>query len=119
VNTAQDQIEELGRVYQGVVIATEGQTPYYLIPAVPLPSHCSQPSVDVLLCPLQQNGYPTRLYFASSIGRPPHPNPRKQLNWTGTVRILERNWHVLSWKVEGGTNMRLLQMLLAHLEAFQ
>jgi hypothetical protein len=116
----QSQIDELKHVFKSLGIANEGGTPYFLIPAIALPAHCTPNVVDGLLCPLEQNGYPSRMYYSPRIERPPHPIPEKRLSWqAGTIRVLERNWNVLSWRIPNGTSMRLLQMVLAHLDAFQ
>lgn len=115
----QTQIDELKRVFKGVMVGSEGATPYFLLPNITLPQHCSPRIVDALLCPVVQNGYQTRMYYSERINRPPHPDPEKRLNWSGNIRILERNWNVLSWQVQGGTTLRLVQMASAHLDAFE
>lgn len=115
----QEQIDELKRAFPGVQSGTEGKVPYFFIPGISLPPHCTPRAVDALLCPLEQNGYPSRLYYSHHIERPPPSDPSRRMNWTGQQRILERNWHVLSWKIPGGTSLRLTQMVLTHLEAFQ
>jgi hypothetical protein len=115
----QKEVDELKRVYPRVFSGGEASVQYYLIPAVALPEHCSPQVVDVVLCPVEQAGYPSRMYFSQRIDRPPHSDPSKRLNWTGTIRIMERSWHVLSWRVAAGVNQRLLQMVAAHLEPFQ
>lgn len=113
------QIEELKRIYPGVLAATEGDTTFYFIPNIRLPDHCDPKVVDGLLCPVLREGYHTRLYFSQQVNRPPSSDPKKKQNWSGSVRILERNWFVLSWQVPDGTSRRLVQMVCEHLEAFQ
>ena len=118
MTASQEQVEELKHCFAGVQVGSEVDVPYYLIPAIALPPHCSPRIVDGLLCPLERDGYPSRLYYSHRVERPPRADPNKRLNWTGEVRILERNWHCLSWKIPGGTVLRLAQMVLTHLEAF-
>jgi hypothetical protein len=119
VERPQSELEELKRVYSRTLVGGEANVPYYLISDVGLPEHCNPRVVDVLLCPVEQAGYPSRMYFSQRIDRPPHPDPNRRLNWTGVMRVMERNWNVLSWRVGAGINQRLLQMVAAHLEPFQ
>jgi hypothetical protein len=113
------QIEELKRIFPGVMVATECGTPFYFIPKIVLPDHCNPKVVDGLLCPVEKDNYQTRLYISQRIDRPPNPDPKKQLNWNGNIRLLERNWVALSWQIPDGTKQRLVQMVLSHLDAFQ
>lgn len=112
-----DQLEELRRYYPDLAEATEAGIPYVLIRRAPMPPECAPAVMDVLLCPYEQSGYPTRLYFESRVECA--LNPGRNLNWSGTVRVLERNWMVLSWRVPGGTSQRLIQMVQSHLEAIR
>jgi len=114
-----DQVGELVRAFPGTRTAQEGGATYYLLPSVTLPAHCQPSTVDLLLCPVQRDGYETRLFLSEQVQRPPHPDEKKRLNWNGHARILERNWHALSWRIPGVLSMRLIQMVLCHLEAFQ
>ncbi len=114
-----DQFRELARVFPGARAATESGVTYYLLPSVTLPAHCQPATLDLLLCPVHRDGYETRLFLPQQVQRPPHPDEKKRLNWNGHARILERNWHALSWQIPGALNMRLVQMVLCHLEAFQ
>jgi len=102
----EDQIAELRRLCPGLKHATETDCPFFFLPGLSLPDGCSPSLVDALLCPVPRDGYPFRLFFAEKIASP------KTLNWNVTgVRILERNWHAFSWKIE--SNLRLLQMVAA------
>jgi hypothetical protein len=112
-----DQMEELRRIYPDASEATEGGVPYVLIRRAPMPEGCVPATLDVLLCPTEQNGYQSKLYFESRVECPPKPG--RNLNWNGTVRILERNWAMLSWQIPGGTSQRLVQMVQSHLEALR
>ena len=117
--TIGDQVRELARVFPGTRAALEGGVAYYFLPAVKLPGHCVPDTLDLLLCPVHRDGYDTRLFFPEQVHRPPNPDQKKRLNWNGQARILERNWHALSWKIPGVLGMRLIQMVLCHLEALQ
>jgi hypothetical protein len=112
-----DQLEELRKYYSDVAEATEAGVPYALIRKASMPPGCNPAVMDVLLCPYEQNGYPSRLYFESRVECPPKPG--RNLNWSGTARILERNWAMLSWRIPGGTSQRLVQMVQSHLEALR
>lgn len=102
----EDQIAELRQLCPGLKRATEADCPFFFLPGLSLPDGCSPTSVDALLCPVPRDGYPFRLLFAEKIATP------KSLNWNSNgVRILERNWHAFSWKIEG--DLRLLQMVAA------
>jgi len=102
----EDQVTELRRLCPDLKRAAETDRPFFLLPALALPNGCSPSSVDALLCPVPRDGYPFRLFFAERIATP------KQRNWNSQgVRILERNWHAFSWKIEG--DFRLLQMVAA------
>lgn len=106
------QIRELACLYPGVEQAVEGGVAYFLIPALALPDGCTPSSVDALLCPTPRDGYASRLFLASPVSGGP------SRNWhVNGVRILERNWHTISWRTRAG--LRLAQMVLAHLDAFQ
>lgn len=113
----QPELDELRRYYPKAMDGQEGGVPYVLIESAQMPPGCTPGNMDVLLCPLEQNGYPSRLYYQYRVECPPKPG--RNLNWSGTARILERNWFMLSWKIPGGTAQRLVQMVQSHLEAFR
>lgn len=94
MSTPDEEVAELQRRYPGSTRCEEGGTTFYFIPELPLPQGCSPTTVDALLCPTPRDGYPSRLFFAEQVQTPPKPTP---LNWNGTPRILERNWHAFSW----------------------
>lgn len=105
-----DEVEELKRLWPGVRIGAEGGYTYYLLPDVALPDGCEPAKTTLLLCPTSRDGYPSRLFFADRVGS------RATLNWNGQSRILERNWHAYSYTIRED-NLRLAQMVLAHLKA--
>lgn len=110
---SQEQIEELLGVFPNVKQASEGGTTYFLLPKLNMPLHCTPDQVDALLCPVLRDGYQSRLFLSEKV------NGNSSRNWTvtGNVRILDRNWYAISWQTRPG--LRLMQMLLAHLDAFK
>lgn len=109
---ASDQVEELKRLFPNVQRSEEGGCIYFLLPQLRLPERCTPASTDALFCPTARDGYPSRLFFAEQV------QCSTKLNWNANgVRIVERNWHAFSWKVN--PNLRLAQMVAAHLKAFR
>ncbi len=111
IDFSEDELVELLAVFPRAQRGVEGGVTYFLLPdiAVPAPGGTT---ADALLCPSSRDGYPSRLFLSTPLiaGR------AKNLN-ASNVRILERNWHAVSWKVRSG--LRLLQMVAAHLDAFR
>lgn len=107
----EEQIAELKAFYREILAAQEGGITYLLLRDAGLPNGCTPPRMDLLLCPFDRDGYPSRLYFADRV------QCRAPLNWNGNVRVLERNWSAFSWKVAPG--LRLLQMMQEHLRALR
>lgn len=106
---AEDQAEELKRLFPGVKYCEEGGCDYFLLPRLVLPEGCAPSLVDALLCPTPRDGYSSRLFFAEKIQARGNPN------WNGTAfRILERNWQVYSWRTHCDS-LRLAQMIPEHL----
>jgi hypothetical protein len=107
-----DQVEELKRLLPNVQRCSEGGRTYIYLPGLSLPEGCSPARTDALLCPTERDGYPSRLFFADRIQCP------ASRNWNALgVRILERNWNAFSWRVN--TNLRLAQLLAAHLKGLR
>jgi hypothetical protein len=105
------QMSELRNTYHGkdIQIQEEAGIKYILIPAFKLPEGCKPEVVDLLLCPVPRDGYPSRLYFKNKLDSP------AGLNWNGCNVILREQWYAYSWKLNGqGT---LLGILLGHLRA--
>ena len=112
----EDQIAELKDLCPGLMLASEGGIDYLYMPALPMPEGCTPATIDALLCPTPRDGYPSRLFFAQKVTPKKPPNP--PLNWNAqNVRILEKNWHGISWKIRPG--LRLAQTLSAHLTALR
>jgi hypothetical protein len=106
-----DQITELKSVFPNALAAKEGGITYVLLPGARLPPGCVPDTMDLLLCPAERDGYPSRLFFAAQVQSP------TGRNWNGNIRVLERNWRAFSWKIQ--TGLRLLQMLQAHIAALR
>jgi hypothetical protein len=107
-----DQVGELKRLCPEARQCDEGGRTYLLLPGLALPEGCSPATTTALLCPTERDGYPSRLFLAERV------QSRTPLNWNASgVRILERNWHAFSWKVN--PDLRLTQMIAAHLRALR
>lgn len=107
-----DPIEELKKLFGIVLRSEESGKTYFLIPQLAMPDGCTPARTDVLLCPSERDGYPSRLFFAERVACKGTPN------WTTVVRILERTWHAFSWRVPQ-TDLRPAQLVLAHLKGLR
>jgi hypothetical protein len=106
-----DQIAELKLLCTEVFRLPEGGITYYLLQGFPMKEGCSPGRTDLLLCPVKRDDYPSRLFFADRITSP------KAQNWHNSIiRILDRNWHVFSWRLNK-PHARLASILLGHLGA--
>ena len=112
----QDQIDELKEVYgSNVASVVDAGKEYLLIQRLLLPSGCTPPETEALLCPTTHSGYTARLFFAQRI----QSNNKAQLNWNATgVRIAERVWHAYSWK-NIPPDLRLVQLVEFFLRALR
>lgn len=107
----QDQIDELKKIAPSISIAVEGGYTFIYIEKLKLPDGCKPEVVDALLCPAPRDGYMSRLFFAEQITGCP------ARNWNGNIRVLNKNWFAISWKV--GSGYSLAQMLSVHLNAIR
>lgn len=107
----ENQIEELKKITPNLMHAQEGGYNYLLIEKLQLPDGCIPTLVDALLCPTPRDGYESRLFFSEKISGCP------ARNWNGNIRVLERNWYAISWKVPAG--LRLSEILLVHIKALR
>ena len=107
-----DQVAELKLLCPDVSQVEEAGCTFLLLPALNLPDGCRPARTDALLCPSARDGYASRLFFAEKV------KAKAERNWNATgVRIAERNWHAYSWKTN--PNLRLAQMVAAHMRALQ
>jgi len=111
MNFDENQIAELKKITPNLSIAQEGGYDFILIENLQLPEGCQPAVVDALLCPTPREGYESRLFFPAQITGCP------ARNWNGNIRVLERNWYAMSWKVLSG--LRLYEILLVHLKALR
>jgi hypothetical protein len=113
MNFSEDQILELKSIAPDLSIAQDGGYTYIRIDNLQLPDYCKPNVVNALLCPSQREGYESSLFYSAPISG--YPNAR---NWNrNNVRILDENWHAISWRVTPG--LRLLEMLQIHLSALR
>ena len=107
-----DEVAELRRYCSQVASAPEGGCNYLLLQDLILPDGCAPSTCDALLCQSPRDGYQSRLFFSVQVAS------GRTLNWNASgVRILDRNWHAFSWKVDT-PSLRLAEMLVRHLEGF-
>ncbi len=110
-NLPTDQLEELKPFCSTLSIAEEGGLTYILLQQLKLCEGSTPDTVDALLCPEPRDGYLSRIFFSQKVRFPGLQNP----NWNADgVRILEKNWHAISWKTRQ-ENLRLAQILSDHL----
>ena len=109
-----DQVAELKNLCPEVSEVKEADYTYVLLPGLNLPEGCSPARTDALLCPSPREGYVSRLFFSEKVKPGSGPEP----NWNSNgVRIAGRNWHAYSWRTS--PNLRLVQMVAAHLRALR
>ena len=114
----QDQVDELTGIYTGLKQLEEGGTPYFLLPDVSLPGGACPEVVDLLLRPVQGDGYDSRLFLSQQPTSFSSRTCTETLNWNSVnVHILARNWFAYSWRTKPG--LRLAQMVAMHLRALQ
>lgn len=113
-----DQIAELKILCPEPEYFEEGQLPFILLRNHTLPPGTTPAQCDVVLCPRDRDGYPSRLFFSERVSRASTATTKDPLNWNGNARLLERNWVAYSWKVSGGP-YSLVQLLALHLRALQ
>lgn len=107
-----EETEELKRYCSRLRALTEGNITFLYLEGLCLPAGCEPPVCDGLLCPVEREGYPSRLYFSVQVSSP------YTRNWNvSNARIGEKNWFAFSWKVALSAPT-LVQMLVAHLEGF-
>jgi hypothetical protein len=112
VEYPREQLEDLKRYCSKLTALNEGNVTFFHLEGLRLPSGCVPQTCDALLCPVDRESYPSRLYFSAQIVSP------YTRNWNvSNARIGEKNWFAFSWKVTL-VSPTLVQLLLAHLEGF-
>lgn len=106
-----EEIEELVKIYPKVQMAEESGLTYFFLPNLDLPENCIPDKLDALFCPMNRDGYKSRLFFADKITGCP------ERNWNGQARILDRTWVAMSWNIN--PNQRLIQLICSHLDALK
>lgn len=107
----EQELDELRKISPEAAIYSEGGKDYVLMPYVRVPDPSSALVTDLLFCPTEREGYPSRLFFAQQV---PSKTARP---WT-SFRIIGREWWAYSWRVEAGTNS-LLQLIGIHMGALR
>jgi hypothetical protein len=107
-----EEIAELKRYCRKISTLTESSVTFLYLAELRLPAGCQPQVCDALLCPVQRDGYPSRLFMSVQVTSP------YARNWNVTnARIGEKNWFAFSWRVLPSART-LPQMLVAHLEGF-
>ncbi len=109
-----EQLAELTALCDSAEIATEGEFTYIRLSKLRLPPGFSPPVVDALLCPMERNNYHSRLFVSERVTAPSLPADGKPVNWTDKPRILEENWEQFSFQLGKCNDLRLAQMVMAH-----
>jgi hypothetical protein len=102
------QLQKLQISYPGAKPLPEGGRTVVLLPGVTLFSAEKTYKMDLLLCPFEHTGYPTRLLFE-------HEIPGKGQNWK-TLYVAGKNWSACSW-TGVPANADWPAILCAHLRA--
>ncbi|MEO9474607.1 MAG: hypothetical protein ABJG41_03720 [Cyclobacteriaceae bacterium] len=110
MNFSEEQMTKLKRVFGDVKVLNEGGVGYIYIPNLHLPEGCKPELVDVLFCPTARDGYSSRLFLSERITGCP------TRNWNSNVRILDRTWHAVSWRIPD--EQQLYETIMYHLNAF-
>src|ERR1043166_6557785 len=107
VDFPDDEVAELACLFPNVMRAQEAGSTFFLLPSLTVITVNGEVIADGLLCPTDRDGYPSRLFLSKPIsgGRGNNLN-------ASNVRILERNWFAVSWRIRAG--LRLAQMVAAH-----
>jgi hypothetical protein len=86
-------------------IKNEGGEEFIFLPRLLLPTGCIPQTCDALLCAHARDGYETRLFLSAKC--------KQNINWT-EVRIMERQWFVMSYQGVPA-NLPLDEILFSHL----
>ena len=90
-----EMIERFKASFPGSVSGKDLKGSFHFLPKVSVTTTLGEKVVDLLFCPEGRDGYPSRLFFSENL---PTKDPTR--NWNGRERIMDRNWHAMSWKIE-------------------
>jgi hypothetical protein len=108
----QEQIDELKGYCDKVSALPEGGVTFLYLQGLRLPAGCEPAVCDGLLCPMERDGYPSRLYLSVQV------RSGYTRNWNvSNARIGEKNWFAFSWRANPA-NPTLAQILISHLTGF-
>lgn len=111
VPIVEDELAELVGWFPRAKVFLEGGKEYVLIPQARLPEFGTERALDLLLCPTERDGYPSRLFLEAQVAAGP------QRPWL-PYHILDRQWWAYSWRVDAGPQ-RLLQLVQLHARALR
>jgi hypothetical protein len=109
-----EQLADLKLLFPKLSTAEEGGTTFIQIKNMILPDGCDPKEVTGLLCPIDRDGYHSRLFLSHKIS---HKGRGQNWNPAGGIVILGKTWFAVSWKTSAGQT--LTRMLLDHLGAFR
>lgn len=108
----QEQIEELKAYCSKLAALPEGGITFLHMEGLRMPEGCTPAVCDALLCPVDREGYPSRLYLSVQV------SSAYTQNWNVSgARIGEKNWYAFSWKLTL-SSPTLAQILVEHLKGF-
>jgi hypothetical protein len=112
VTYPKEQTDNLKRYCATLSMFREGNVTFLHLAGLRLPAGCEPAICDALLCPVEKDGYPSRLYFSAQIVS------GYTQNWNcSNARIGEHNWFAFSWRVNL-VAPTLTQLLIGHLNGF-
>ena len=107
-----EQTDGLKKYCRSLRAVEEGGVIFLYLEGLRLPDGCDPIECNGLLCPVERDGYPSRLYFSAKVVC------ARSHNWNvSDARIVEENWFAFSWRVDP-TPGTLAKMLVAHLAGF-
>ncbi len=108
----EEQLEALKKYCSKLSAFAEGGVTFLYLENLRLPQGCIPGVCDALLCPVNRDGYPSRLFFSAEAA-----SLRSQKWNMADAHIGGKNWWAFSWR-HTLTNPTLVQLLVEHLTAF-
>lgn len=106
-----DQFDLIRGVYPESELWNERGQPFVYLPKLQFAYRLGKAQMDVLLCPHEHPGYPTRLFLSKKL-------EGTGANFNSDPVICGRPWYAASWdKVPA--SLPWLEILACHLKAFQ